>query len=308
MELLENGLLNINKEMNKCISKQKRIYNNTIYFTAKNILNKLNQLPETYTPFNPSKIFDIKTNSVINPEDYNHSVGFLPNRMKISTFTIENGYYTTRLNNNELVNGRLLLYCNEHKRATEIFKETTLNFKFVLNCGCKYIDNVNKLTQIDDSHFSLKTKEFISTSSITFELDNYMNLFYPDSNMYLIYNLLPYNLQTFELIKSITDGKILKNMKVEKTDIDVINLFLNDYVKHNFPEILNIYNFNDLNTDNHNHNDNHNINLNYKKEYSNILFNIDKDRENALINNIIKHSNIKDFILDGLKIIDDANV
>ncbi len=288
MDIIENGLLNINKEIDKCFIKQKKLYHNTIYFTAKYILNKLSKdiNAETLPAFNPQTIYNVLTNEIINPDNYNNTHGILPNRVKICNFTIENGYYTIRLANGELVNGRKLLYCNEHKKTTEIQQTDSLNFKYVLACRCGYFENIKRLTHYNDDDIAETSREFIASDKIVFELDNYMNLYYPESGLYLLYNLLPYNIDTFNLVMSINNGNILANMRVQKADINAIRDFISNPVL--FPSVLNIYDVE-------------------QGKYANILANLNNERDNSLMNNIIKHSNIKQFIIDGLNIIDEYN-
>jgi hypothetical protein len=209
MDILEQGIQNIDTFTKKSIQKHKDILAKTLYDTAeksnksshsfdKNCNRIFTDAKDFGTPsdesFNPHTVVEFregKAHQVIDTWDKDH--GILPNRKVMGT------YYIDVCNTFAIKNDQLL--CKEHNLVVTLkcnngnCKNATMGCNHQasfhkLSCGCNYHSHFSNIYRIptNNSYKRGESRNFLFNyrGASIFEVDNYLNIYHKDTGLYLM--------------------------------------------------------------------------------------------------------------------------
>lgn len=222
MNNLEQQLIDIDERMADAIRKQKLSVAETIHKVAEDSINACRNLddefrdifpelaelesskldkkqsPKTYRKISKTKtiplfVIEIKDGDGINIIDNWNNMNILPNRKVIGKYFIDCGYQYPWIFMPSFQDN----YCKTHKCKCDIIGEFPK--KYSLSCGCigpNFDTNILPfLTQLDGDatcNFpSIRRGEdrpLFHGDELEFEVDNYLNLYHPQSKLYLLFN------------------------------------------------------------------------------------------------------------------------
>jgi len=262
MNNLEQQLIDIDERMADAIRKQKLSVAETIHKVAEDSINACRTLDDEFReifpelaeleptpesdiqqkPFNPEYVIEIKDgkgNKFI--DTWDKTTGLLPNRRVMGKYSIQYGDYFKLFTNSKNI------YCLEHN---DYIENEHLNFDGSYWLGnLRELGGLNRYGKIDcnsclakysnvyeviesgkfvigaDEITSYSYKPFNKVVEIILEVDNYLNLYDPKSNTYLLFNKIVFPIIPFiirpELFKSkniIGDTTKLFDYKIYKDD------------------------------------------------------------------------------------------
>lgn len=225
MDSIEKGIQSVDEHTKQAIQKHKDILAKTIFETAQKSSRSTNSFDtncrkifteantigkEDPAPFNPHTVVEFRDGKSYQVMDsWDKDMGLLPHRKVMGT------YYVDRLNYG---NSTQQLYCQTHKTHTYFTCTGCGNnrhmgnhivctsnhhpIQYRLSCGCStnYSTGYAQIYKIPDtlpdnlSQNSLyqrgeERNYFIkSQQTIKFEIDNYLNIFHPQTGLYLMFH------------------------------------------------------------------------------------------------------------------------
>ena len=248
MESIEKGLNNIDLHRQDAIKRHKQLFANAVYEAA-NISNRccnnldkefIRYFPEITSennaePFNPNTVVEFRDGNVFGDadnkcnkiiEEWDNDIGLLPNRQVMGNYYIDIG---------EEINARPKygMYCNLHKVASHIVKCMGCHKQFTnlicesgllpcghqwttyakpIACACTHTSThfTYSLTSSPDIERGADKQLFVSTTTHTFEIDNYLNLYHPPTKLYILFNKTAFPNIAFHFQKNIYDSKRMK--------------------------------------------------------------------------------------------------
>ena len=245
MDTIEQGLKRIDEHNTLAINKHKELLSKAISESAsisnkcsKNLDNEfckifpeidiLNKIETSI--FNPTTVVEFRNNKAYQIIDtWDKEIGLLPERKVMGEYCVDIGIYVKQL------------FCTLHKKHIESVRTTHVN---IFNCNCdtnsktnSYIGNFPSTPDLQRS----TSKPFYSTTTYTFQVDNYLNLYHIDSGLYLMFNKTSFPLIPFHFKKNrcnkivVYDSKQLEQLqnsnlfdKTYHSSIDNRVTFLND--------------------------------------------------------------------------------
>lgn len=147
--------------------------------------------PETGV-FSPQYVFDSTGDEIVRNTSYNKSVGILPNRRVI-------GYYYVLVSYSS--NNNYYHFCNKCNSRMQLYykKKKKINLYYCRICNTEY-EIQFKEHQYYTNFFDSESN---SSSFVKLEVDNYLNLYFPDKQVYLMYNNTCFPLVSFEIYKNL---------------------------------------------------------------------------------------------------------
>lgn len=164
----------------------------------KNIINH-NTSTQQPNIFNPKFIIDIRDGKGVSmPAAWDKTEGFLPGRKVICKYYIDVGSKKDVF----IYQPGSYMYCNLHKKAIESTNYKSFNScyasQITINCECQnFYNNMSQhmygVVQVNQSEIkSIARNEhrelFEANITHEFEVDNYLNLYHPDSGLYICFN------------------------------------------------------------------------------------------------------------------------
>lgn len=220
MEILEQTLVDINTQMNDAIHKQKLTVAKTITRVAEDTIHacmthndeyrdtfpeitelESNISTKTDKPFNPICVIEVKDgkgSQIIRTWD--KTTGILPNRKVMGKYYIDVGK-----EHESFYHSPNAMYCVVHKKVAaytlppHTFLCTNAPISIGINCGCGNIH-----THMNNHLFGAKLvtsksiergehrQLFDTIETHEFEIDNYLNLYHPVSELYILFNKTSY--------------------------------------------------------------------------------------------------------------------
>jgi len=256
METLEKGLQNIDQHTKDAIKKHNDILTKTLFDTAQKSnqssekldLNSKKVFPEASSfgkvneePFNPNMVVEFregKSYQVI--KDWNKIKGILPNRKVMGTYFLDKiQFEVSELHTKGNIfrgDGHIHnVYCSNHKVIRNANDQN--NGRFGTNCGCGGMKITSQqFFPIPDLplHRRGENRKYVQIeNTFTFEVDNYLNLYHPDSGLYLMFNKTTFPSLTFYLAEQYT----------KLDDKDYYKIYLSKRLENiNFRFDINYYN------------------------------------------------------------------
>lgn len=251
MDTIEQGLKRIDEHNTSAINKHKELLSKAIsesasisnkcsknldnefckIFPAIDILNKI----ET-SIFNPTTVVEFRNNKAYQIIDtWDKEIGLLPERKVMGEYYVDIGKYPIYTNTSIL---NVNITTNSHGWSVGNFQNILLN-------------NITP-----DIKRGFDKPPFYSTTTYTFQVDNYLNLYHIDSGLYLMFNktsfpLIPFHFKKIRCNKIVVyDSKRLEQLtnpnlfdKTYHASIDNRATFLND-INRIIPDDIRIsYNF-----------------------------------------------------------------
>ena len=228
MESIEKGIHNIDLHTKNSIEKHKELLSKTIYDTANKAKISLqsfeNQCDKIFTDidsigvedqqaFNPHTVIEFRDGKSYQVfESWNKTSGLLPNRKVMGK------YYVDKIKKNELDENtsKKMYYLISSNRRYERFNNSNhfnQNYStssYVLPCGANLKTHYDQISFIElnskviNKYLNSITGENIIKrgesrdyiidfdGTITFEVDNYLNLFHKPTGLYLMFNKNPF--------------------------------------------------------------------------------------------------------------------
>lgn len=210
----------INKNNELKLNEMKRLFTKIIYEEAHKYIHEEDkdiEFNET-DKFNPNLVIEFSNKHAlrfIHPNEWNETIGLLPSRKVVGT------YYINVINTlNEIDDYNH--YCSQHKVfcsiicngcqntvSTDLNKcicevktiikprrnTTTIRSRFKTSCNCLFEENYNKIFKPCNE---LSQSVSIIERTYKFEIDNYLNLYLPELDIYFMYNKLPFHMKAFK--------------------------------------------------------------------------------------------------------------
>jgi hypothetical protein len=181
--------------------------------------------PNTVVEFRDGKVFgdaDNKCNKII--EEWDNDIGLLPNRQVMGNYYIDIGenYY----------NNRTTMYCCIHKVLSPKVQCAGCAKQYInpsfdtpnlpcghphktyakpMACACSHTSNFQYIfaprQTSPDIVRGIDKQLFISDTTHTFEIDNYLNLYHPPTKLYILFNKTAFPNIAFHFQKNIYDSK-----------------------------------------------------------------------------------------------------
>ena len=253
MDTIEKGIQNIDAHTKKSIEKHKDILAKAIYETAeksnksshsfdkncKKVFTDSDNIGENTENFNPHTVVEFrdgKSHQVI--EKWDKDVGILPNRKVMGTYYVDVG------NVNELKQNEY--YCKTHKTYVTLkcvngsCNSTNMSCNHSpscqrFSCNCTYHSNCNNIYRdrynLNIDSKSIKRGEdrsyYHHTTTQSFEVDNYLNLYHKDSGLYLMFhktsfpNICFYLAQEYTQLPDKTYYQIFLSKRLERLDLEM---------------------------------------------------------------------------------------
>ena len=227
MDTIELGLKRIDEHNTSAINKHKELLSKAITESAsisnkcsKNLDNEFNKIfPELdklnnieSNTFNPTTVIEFRDNKAFQIIDtWNKDNGILPERKVMGEYYVDIGLYINKP------------YCIGSKQYIGSFNSMSRTFE----CGHGSSDNndaVAKIHLLTYSNYNpdltrhKDTIPFYSSTTYTFQVDNYLNLYHIDSGLYLMFNKtsfpsIPFHFKTNKYNKVVVyDSKRLEQL------------------------------------------------------------------------------------------------
>jgi hypothetical protein len=265
MDTIELGLKRIDEHNTSAINKHKELLSKAITESAsisnkcsKNLdnefnkifseLDKLNNIETNI--FNPITVIEFRDNKAYQIIDtWDKDNGLLPERKVMGEYYVDIGIYINKP------------YCINSKQYIGSFNSMSRTFE----CGHGSSDNNDAVAKIHLLNYSnynpdlIRNKDtipFYSTTTYTFQVDNYLNLYHIESGLYLMFNktsfpLIPFHFKTNNYNKVVVyDSKRLEQLinpklfdKDYHSSIDNRSTFLNDINSIIPDDIITAYDF-----------------------------------------------------------------
>ena len=250
MDTIEQGLKRIDEHNTLAINKHKELLSKAISESAsisnkcsKNLDNEfckifpeidiLNKIETSI--FNPLTVVEFRNNKayqIINTWD--KEIGLLPERKVMGEYYVDIGCYPKYQYPQDL-----------HVKITQLTTHEVKNFQKI---------TLNNITP--DIKRGFDKPVFYSTTTYTFQVDNYLNLYHIDSGLYLMFNKTSFPLIPFHFKKNrcnkivVYDSKQLEQLtnpnlfdKTYHASVDTRSIFLNDINSIIPDDILTSYDF-----------------------------------------------------------------
>ena len=190
--------------------------------------------PNTVVEFRDGKVFgdnDHKTNKII--EEWDNDIGLLPNRQVTGNYYIDIG--VDRFDIKITKEGAEVIYCKLHKVVSPHILCKACNKQYThprfdtpnLPCGHAWISyakpmrcacaagsavhfTYGSVPSSPDIERGIDKQLFDSTTTHTFEIDNYLNLYHPPTKLYILFNKTAFPNIAFYFQKNIYDSKRMK--------------------------------------------------------------------------------------------------
>lgn len=325
MDSIEKGIQSIDEQTKNAIQKHKELLAKTIFETAqksnsssasfdKNCSKHFNGLDDfeklDFSVFNPHIVVEFrdgKAHQVI--DTWDKTEGILPNRKVMGTYYVDIGTEMPKAVTHYCTCHKMIIQRNDSQGGNYYSCTSFHTNSITYTCGCnlgKFQTNLYRFFP-DDPIYARNEKQRNMLSfdkTLTFQVDNYLNLYHVESGLYLMFHKTSFPDICFYLAREYTQlpkvdmngyYQIYLSKRLEKLDlnmtkdkynsVDYRNTLLSDInqlVPETYQRIYTLYN-NFRKFQSFNPNDTNNIELEQQYKDSN-------------------HIDPKDRIIDGLKI------